>query len=99
MLKKYIFITFLFINICISYGQIKIEKIAPVAIEYKKIDTISLKLHVYYPIGFDSTKVYNAIVFFHGGGWNKGSYKAFQRQSRYLASRRNDCDFSRLQIV
>jgi len=27
------------------------------------------------------------MVFFHGGGWNSGSYKAFQRQSSYLASR------------
>lgn len=56
-------------------------------IEYKKIDTISLKLHVFKPEKFDKNKTYNCIVFFHGGGWNGGSYKAFKRQSAYLASR------------
>lgn len=87
MLKKHLYITFLLTNLFIGYSQINIEKITPVALEYKKIDTISLKLHIYYPTDFDSTKVYNTIVFFHGGGWNKGSYKAFNRQSSYLASR------------
>ena len=76
-----------FIIVTAGYSQTTILKINPVAIEYKKIDTISLKLHVYYPIDFDSTKVYNAIVFFHGGGWNNVSYTAFSRQSSYLASR------------
>lgn len=76
-----------FLIITAGYSQTSILKINPVAITYKKIDTISLKLHVYYPIDFDSTKVYNTIVFFHGGGWNNGNYTAFSRQSSYLASR------------
>jgi len=63
----------------------KIEKNE--SIEYKKIDTVSLKLHVFKPGNFDKNKTYSCIVFFHGGGWNKGSYKAFKRQSAYLASR------------
>lgn len=54
---------------------------------YKKIDTISLKLHIFKPKSFDKKKTYNCIVFFHGGGWNGGNYKAFKRQSAYLASR------------
>lgn len=57
------------------------------SIEYKKIDTISLELHLFRPENFDKSKTYNCIVFFHGGGWNNGSYKAFKRQSAYLASR------------
>ena len=57
------------------------------SIEYKNIDTISLKLHIFRPENFDKKKIYNCIVFFHGGGWNNGSYRAFKRQSAYLASR------------
>ena len=55
-------------------------------ITYKVIDTIELKLHIYKPLDFNENTTYNAIVFFHGGGWNGGSYKAFRRQSMYLAS-------------
>lgn len=87
-MTKQIILTLLFaINFGVCFSQTTILKIDPIAIEYKKIDTVSLKLHVYYPVDFDSTKVYNTIVFFHGGGWNNGSYTAFSRQSSYLASR------------
>jgi len=73
---------------CLSfYAQNPIPEIEPETVVYKKIDTIALKLHMYKPLDFDASKTYNCIVFFHGGGWNGGSYKAFQRQSRYLASR------------
>lgn len=65
-----------------NYNPIKAE-----TIEYKKIDTISLKLHIYKPENFSQNKTYNCIVFFHGGGWNGGNHKAFKRQSQYLASR------------
>lgn len=65
-----------------NYSHIKAE-----TIEYKKIDTISLKLHIYKPENFNPNKIYNCIVFFHGGGWNGGNHKAFRRQSQYLASR------------
>jgi len=87
MLKKHFLVAFLLTSIFISHSQVKVEKIEPITIEYKKIDTISLKLHVYYPTDFDSTKIYNAIVFFHGGGWNNGTYTAFTRQASYLASK------------
>lgn len=65
-----------------NYSHIKAE-----TIEYKKIDTISLKLHIYKPETFNPNETYNCIVFFHGGGWNGGNHKAFRRQSQYLASR------------
>lgn len=51
------------------------------------MDTVVLKLHQYLPADFDSTKTYKAVLFFHGGGWRSGSYKAFNRQARYLAKR------------
>lgn len=87
MLKKPFLVVFLLISSFITYSQVKIPTIKPTLIEYKKIDTISLKLHVYRPDNLDTSKSYPAIVFFHGGGWNKGSYKAFQRQAQYLASK------------
>jgi len=68
-------------------AQNKIELITQKSIIYKRVDTINLKLHIYKPLNFDKTKTYNCIVFFHGGGWNGGSYKAFKRQASYLASR------------
>jgi len=68
-------------------SQTKIPEIVPDTIQYKSIDTVKLYLHIYKPKDFDITKEYNAMVFFHGGGWNNGNYKAFNRQSMYLASR------------
>lgn len=57
------------------------------AVIYKTIGDVSLNLHVYNPKNFDENKIHNAIIFFHGGGWNNGSHKAFKRQSMYFASR------------
>ena len=87
MRKKIIISLVLLFNIAIGFGQKNNNKIEPITIEYKRIDTISLKLHIYQPVNFDVNRAYPVMVFFHGGGWNKGNYKAFQRQSRYLASR------------
>jgi acetyl esterase len=64
-----------------------IQNIKAEIIIYKQVDTINLKLHIYKPVNFDKSKTYNSIVFFHGQGWDKGNYKAFKRQSMYLASR------------
>ncbi|PTX61745.1 acetyl esterase/lipase [Kordia periserrulae] len=65
-----------------NYREIKAE-----AIEYKKIDTISLKLHIYKPFNFNPNTTYKCIVFFHGGGWSSGNHKAFKKHAQYLASR------------
>ena len=65
----------------------KTTEVLEEVIEYKKIDTISLKLHIYKPSDFDKNKSYPVIVFFHGGGWRSGTYKAFQRHSKHLASK------------
>jgi len=87
MLKKHFLVAFLLTNIFIGYSQIKIPKINPIEIIYKQIDTITLKLHVYQPENLDTSISHPAIVFFHGGGWNGGTYKAFSRQASYLASK------------
>jgi acetyl esterase/lipase len=84
---KSIIIFLVFFSNIIVYGQTENKNIKPFTVEYKKIDTISLKLHVFHPKNFDKNKTYTCIVFFHGGGWRSGTYKAFQRHSKDLASK------------
>ena len=80
-----IFIFLLFINF--SSAENNIFDINSEKILYKSVDSIELNLHVYRPENFDRSKIYSCIVFFHGGGWKSGSYKQFERQSKYFASR------------
>ena len=70
-----------------GYAHASPEIIESNAVVYKTLDGVTLKLHVYNPKNFDEQKIYNAIVFFHGGGWINCNNKAFKRQSMYLASR------------
>ncbi len=89
-IRKYLFIAVLgltgLFRIGDGYSQ-KLIQIIPDTIIYKQIDTTSLKIYIYKPIGFEKRKNIPAVVFFHGGGWNKGSAKAFNRQAMYFASR------------
>ena len=52
----------------IGFSQNSVEVINPSTMVYKTIDTISLKLHIYKPKNFDTSKRYNCVTFFHGGG-------------------------------
>lgn len=70
----------LFFNIIFS-------QISPEKVLYKSTDQADLNLFVYKPVDFDKSQTYSCIVFFHGGGWNSGDYKQFERQSIYFASR------------
>ncbi|MCG8528048.1 MAG: alpha/beta hydrolase [Opitutales bacterium] len=54
---------------------------------YKTVDGIELPLYVFIPKGHKSTNKTPAIVFFHGGGWTKGSPDQFEKQCNYLAKR------------
>lgn len=54
---------------------------------YKQIDSTKLYLEVYYPENMDTTKVYPAMVFYFGGGWNGGSRSQFAHQASYLSKR------------
>jgi len=56
-------------------------------IPFKKIGDVVLKQHVYNPPGHKPTDARPAIVFFFGGGWNKGGAGHFSRQAAYFASR------------
>jgi acetyl esterase len=54
---------------------------------YKKIDTLALKLFLYYPPGAESKGTsLPAIVFFFGGGWNGGNITQFEPQAKHFAS-------------
>jgi len=63
------------------------SQISPEKIFYKSTEQTDLNLFIYNPVDFDKSQTYNCIVFFHGGGWNSGDYKQFERQSIYFASR------------
>lgn len=40
---------------------------------YKKIDSVKLEAHIFYPEGFKKTDKRPLYIFFHGGGWNTGN--------------------------
>lgn len=84
--KRFCFSVFLF-TAPFSFAETNTSEIKSETILYKSIDNIKLHLHFYRPENFDSSKIYNCIVFFHGGGWRSGSYEQFERQSKYFASR------------
>lgn len=85
--KRFFLITFFSLSINFSFGEINFFEIKPETILYKSIDNIDLNLYVYRPENFDTSKIYNCIVFFHGGAWNTQNIKQFQKQSIYFASR------------
>lgn len=83
---RFFLVSFLFLT-CTLFSQnnkvfIKSEKVL-----YKSTEQGDLNLYFYRPPDFDDSKAYNCIIFFHGGGWNSGDYKQFERQSMYFASR------------
>ena len=85
--KRFFLITFFSLSINFSFGEINFFEKNPETILYKSIDNIDLNLYVFRPKNFDISKIYNSIVFFHGGAWNTQNIKQFQRQSIYFASR------------
>ena len=88
MYKFRFFFVFLFLLLSyISFSQNDKVFIKPEKVLYKSTKQGDLNLYFYRPLDFDKSKTYNCIIFFHGGGWNSGDYKQFERQSMYFASR------------
>ncbi|MFZ5830189.1 MAG: alpha/beta hydrolase [Planctomycetota bacterium] len=54
---------------------------------YKKIPQGGLELVVHYPPDWKAADQRPAIVFFFGGGWNKGTIAQFESQAEHLAQR------------
>jgi acetyl esterase/lipase len=61
------------------------------SILYKQVGTSSLYLQLDYPIAYDASKSYPAMVFFYGGGWNGGTTEQFAPHAKYFASRGMIC--------
>lgn len=59
-------------------------------IMYKQIDSTKLFMEVYRPGTFSSAK-HPALVFFFGGGWNKGSVSQFEPHARFFSQRGMIC--------
>lgn len=68
-------------------STLKAQHDKPHEVVYKQIDTVSLKMQVFYPDNFDPSKKYPAIIFFFGGGWNNGSTGQFAPHAAYFASK------------
>ena len=84
--RFFFFLLFLLLSY-ISFSQNDKVFIKPEKVLYKSTKQGDLNLYFYRPLDFDKSKTYNCIIFFHGGGWNSGDYKQFERQSMYFASR------------
>jgi len=67
----------------LSYSQ---EKIL-----YKQIDSTKLFMEVYRPDKINTAKIYPAMIFFFGGGWNSGSVKQFEHHAIYFSQRGMIC--------
>ena len=75
-------VVFFLVIFNLTYSQTSPKKVL-----YKSTKQGDLNLYIYNPKDFNESQLYNCIVFFHGGGWNSGDYKQFERQSKYFASR------------
>ena len=78
---------FSLVTLFLFFFNLIFSQIIPERVLYKSTDQADLNLFVYKPVDFDKSQTYSCIVFFHGGGWNSGDYKQFERQSIYFASR------------
>ncbi len=58
---------------------------------YKKIDTASLEMRIYYPKGHSKDQARPAAVFFFGGGWVGGTINHFKPQAELLVGRGMVC--------
>ncbi|MBK1875876.1 alpha/beta hydrolase fold domain-containing protein [Pelagicoccus mobilis] len=57
------------------------------AYTYKEANGVTLDVEIYFPEDWEPSDKRPAMILFHGGGWGKGSLKAFRYQSAYFASR------------
>ncbi len=54
---------------------------------YKQIDTTKLLIKIYNPENFNAANKYPAMVFYFGGGWNKGAIEQFEPHAKYFSKR------------
>ncbi len=85
MIKGLFAVGFLIFSFQTARTQASGEEIKTIV--YKTVDTVNLTMEVFYPPAFDTGKLYPAMVFFFGGGWQNGSVKQFEHHAEYLAGR------------
>lgn len=83
-MRKYLIVAILSMVYASGYAQ-------DGSLVYKIIDSLSLKMDVYYPPKYKEGENYPAIVFFHGGGWNSGTTWQFEEQAKYFAGKGMIC--------
>lgn len=54
---------------------------------YKSVNGFDLKLNIFYPPDHKKGQKNSAIIFFFGGGWNRGNVHQFEQHCLYLASK------------
>jgi acetyl esterase/lipase len=81
----------LIFNVFVFLAASSLRARGPDSILYKTVGTDSLYMQVDYPMAYDASKSYPAMVFFFGGGWNGGSTGQFEPHAKYFASRGMIC--------
>ena len=56
---------------------------------YKRVDSSTLFMKVFFPDTMNKLGNYPAIVFFHGGGWQGGTKNQFYNQAQYFSKMLN----------
>lgn len=68
--------------------MLKAQSTSPYRVQYKKFTTVdSTKLDIKVYPSLKHQEKAPAIIFFHGGGWYKGSIRQFKPQAQYFAQR------------
>lgn len=81
----------LILNVFIFLTASSLRAQGPDSILYKIVGADSLYMQVDYPMAYDASKSYPAMVFFFGGGWNGGTTEQFAPHAAYFASRGMIC--------
>ncbi len=68
-------ISLLFVLSFNSFGQNDYKVVEKI---YKQVDTLDIKMDIYYPGNFNKSEKYPTIVFFFGGGWVTRSWNQFK---------------------
>ena len=77
--------------VTIVFSSTSILAQADKQVVYKKIDTLSLSMDIYFPDGIKRSDRSPAMVFFFGGGWNGGTISQFQEHAKHFASKGITC--------
>jgi acetyl esterase/lipase len=61
--------------------------VSPLELTYKQVDSVQLKLKMFYHSGYRKGEYHPTMVFFFGGGWTGGSIAQFEPHAKHFASK------------